>query len=119
MAGIITGLKGTKEIIGFSVLKSGEFLMEDIKMLLPSSDTTTNWKLITDYHFGGYAKTTPALIEFIQQFEQTHSIPLDQVYTGKMMWGIFDLIKKNYFKKGSTVLAIHTGGLQGRTTSLL
>jgi len=117
MAGIITGLKGRKEIIGFPVLKNGEFLIDDIKSLLPPSNINTNWRLITDYHFGGYAKTTPALMEFIRLFERDHNIPLDQVYTGKMMWGIFDLIKKNYFKKGSTILAIHTGGLQGRSWS--
>ena len=100
------------------MLKNGEFLIDDIKILLPSSSTDTNWRLIPDYHFGGYAKTTPALVEFIQRFEQAHNIPLDQVYTGKMMWGIFDLIKKDYFRRGSTILVIHTGGLQGRIASL-
>jgi 1-aminocyclopropane-1-carboxylate deaminase/D-cysteine desulfhydrase-like pyridoxal-dependent ACC family enzyme len=77
---------------------------------LPESFT-----LQTDYHFGGYAKTTPELIAFIQAFETDFGIPLEQVYTGKMIFGILELIAQGYFKKGSTIVAVHTGGLQGRS----
>ncbi|HEV8079820.1 MAG TPA: 1-aminocyclopropane-1-carboxylate deaminase, partial [Chitinophagaceae bacterium] len=69
--------------------------------------------LINDYHFGGYAKKTGELILFMNRFYEDFKIPTDFVYTAKMMFGIFDLIKKNYFPKGSKILCIHTGGSQG------
>ncbi|MGY8989937.1 MAG: 1-aminocyclopropane-1-carboxylate deaminase/D-cysteine desulfhydrase, partial [Flavobacteriales bacterium] len=69
--------------------------------------------LIRDFHFCGYAKISEELISFIMEFYDKNNIPLDAIYTGKMMFGIFDLIKKDDFPKGSKILAIHTGGLQG------
>jgi 1-aminocyclopropane-1-carboxylate deaminase len=115
MAGIIVGVGNSKKIVGFSVLKGGGFLVEDVNATLKTFCPSEffNWQIMTDYHFGGYAKTTDALIEFKKLFEIEYQIPLDQVYTTKMMAGVFDLIAKGYFEKGSTVLAIHTGGLQG------
>jgi 1-aminocyclopropane-1-carboxylate deaminase len=71
------------------------------------------YSMISDYHFGGYAKRTHGLISFMNSFYDEFSIPTDFVYTGKMMYGIFDLLKNDYFPKGSIVLCIHTGGLQG------
>ena len=61
-----------------------------------------------------YAKSTPDLLQFITQFKEHHGVPLEPIYTGKMMSGIFDLTKQGFFKTGSTLLAIHTGGLQGK-----
>lgn len=111
LAGLINGLPD-KTIVGFSALKNGEFLNNDVaSMTLQKS----NWTIQTDYHFGGYAKTNSALREFIQAFESKNNILLDQVYTGKMMAGLFDLIRQGYFKTGSTILALHTGGLQGKS----
>lgn len=72
-----------------------------------------NWSVNCEYHFGGYGKVTNELIEFINSFYLDHAIPLDPIYTGKMMFGIFDLILNNYFLPNSKILAIHTGGLQG------
>jgi 1-aminocyclopropane-1-carboxylate deaminase len=66
-----------------------------------------------EYHFGGFAKTTPELLSFKKDFEKQYGFELDYVYTSKMFYGIFDLIKKNYFKEGSTIITVHTGGLQG------
>ena len=66
-----------------------------------------------DYHFGGYAKVTAELIAFINFFKHNFKIPLDPVYTGKMLYGIWELIKKDYFREGSSIVVIHTGGLQG------
>ena len=66
-----------------------------------------------DYHFGGYAKINEELIRFINDFYKQTNIPLDPIYTGKMMFGILDLINKGYFPKGAKIIAIHTGGLQG------
>jgi 1-aminocyclopropane-1-carboxylate deaminase len=110
MAGVVEGLKGEKTVIGFPSLKSGEFLGDEIKRYTQYK----NWQLNHDYHFGGYAKATAELISFSRGFERDFGIPLDDVYTSKMIFGVFDLIKKNFFKRGSTVLIIHTGGLQGR-----
>ncbi len=68
---------------------------------------------MTDYHFGGYAKINQELIVFINRFYKQSGIPLDPIYTAKMCYGIADLIQKGYFEKGSKILLIHTGGLQG------
>jgi 1-aminocyclopropane-1-carboxylate deaminase len=118
LAGIISSLKGDQKAIGFSVLKGGEFLMDEIEKLLtsPAISCASPWRgeLNSEYHFGGYAKHTPQLLKFIDDFEKRNNIPLDQVYTGKMMFGIYDLIQKERFKRGDTVIAVHTGGLQGK-----
>jgi 1-aminocyclopropane-1-carboxylate deaminase len=108
IAGIISSLKENQKAIGFPVLKGGEFLKNEIEKLVPSK---TNFELQTEYHFGGYAKKNEELLNFISDFKLNHNIVLDFVYTGKMMFGIFDLIKKNYFEKGATIVAVHTGGL--------
>jgi 1-aminocyclopropane-1-carboxylate deaminase/D-cysteine desulfhydrase-like pyridoxal-dependent ACC family enzyme len=115
MAGILTGLEGSRYAIGFPVLRNGGFLREDIAGLIRSYNKKvyTNWHLATDYHFGGYARYNMELIHFINDFNQQFRISLDPVYTGKMMYGIFDLIHREIFKKGQKILAIHTGGLQG------
>lgn len=110
IAGMIEGFDRSKKIIGFPVLKGAAFLEAEIKRFT----TKRNWELLYDYHAGGYAKTNSALIKFMSEFEENYKIPLDPIYTGKMMWGVFDLLQKGYFSPGSTVLALHTGGLQGR-----
>jgi len=117
MAGIIAGLNGRNYTIGFSVLKGGEFLKRDIKNHIKkySDSVYLNWQVEVDYHFGGYAKYTSQLINFINDFKQDFNIQLDPVYTGKMMYGIFEMIQKGKIKKGTKILAVHTGGLQGIT----
>ena len=115
IAGIIAGLAGEKQVLGFPALKGGGFLEEEIAQLVYnySGVNYSNWQLITDYHFGGYAKVKPELIEFIREFQEQHNIPLEPVYTGKMFYGLFDLISKGYLAKGTRIVAVHTGGLQG------
>ena len=108
ISGIINSSKLHQKILGFPALK-GDFLKEEITKFA----TKSNWELIHDYHFGGYAKINPELISFINRFKANYNIPLDPIYTGKMMFGIFDLIQQGYFPSGSKILAIHTGGLQG------
>lgn len=108
ISGIINCSKSSQQVLGFPALK-GDFLREDIRKFVANS----NWELITDYHFGGYAKVTEELILFINKFYQKYKIPLDPIYTGKMMFGILDLIEKKYFPINSKILVIHTGGLQG------
>lgn len=115
LAGIIGGLKGNSYVVGFPVLKDGEFLSNDISALLKASfqQSWPNWSLLLNYHFGGYAKINQELVAFVQSFYERTRIPLDLIYTGKMMYGVYDLIKLGYFPEGSKVLVIHTGGLQG------
>ena len=108
MAGLINGSLPTQKIIGFPALK-GHFLKEDICKFA----TQSNWELCEDYHFGGYAKVNSKLINFMNEFKSTYNIPLDPVYTAKMMYGIFDGIRSGEIPKTAKVLAVHTGGLQG------
>ena len=108
IAGIINSSQPHQKVLGFSALK-GDFLKEDICKFAKQD----NWELITDYHFGGYAKINNELITFINTFKADNNIQLDPIYTGKMLYGIQDMINKNYFPKGSKILVIHTGGLQG------
>ena len=109
ISGIVNSSSESQKVLGFPALKGSEDLEKDIRMWT----TKQNWKLINDYHFGAYAKISKELIGFIMDFYDKNNIPLDAIYTGKMMFGILDLIKKDYFPKGSSILAIHTGGLQG------
>lgn len=109
ISGIINTAKSHQTVIGFPALK-GDFLQNEINKYIIN---TRNWSLNTEYHFGGYAKISKELITFINKFKAETNIPLDPVYTGKMMFGLIDLIKKNYFKKETSIVAIHTGGLQG------
>ena len=108
ISGLINASHIGQKIIGFPSLK-GDFLSEDICKFAVKS----NWELVTDYHFGGYGKVNEELIRFINDFYQQTKIPLDPVYTGKMMFGIIELIENGFFPKGAKILAIHTGGLQG------
>ncbi|QMW06454.1 1-aminocyclopropane-1-carboxylate deaminase/D-cysteine desulfhydrase [Spirosoma foliorum] len=85
---------------------------------IPDVDKQGNWRQLNDYHFGGYAKTTPELIQFIQTFERKTGVLLEQIYTGKMLYGIYDLARKGFFPDNATVVAVHTGGLQGRSVEL-
>lgn len=108
ISGLINSSNDNQKIIGFPALK-GEFLSNDIRKFVQNN----NWELNQDYHFGGYGKIKPELISFLNKFYEQTNIPLDPIYTGKMIFGIFDLIGKNYFEENSKILAIHTGGLQG------
>jgi 1-aminocyclopropane-1-carboxylate deaminase len=108
ISGLINSAKPHQKILGFPALK-GDFIREDIRKFAKKH----NWDLITDYHFGGYGKIKPELITFINDFKNKYHIPLDPIYTGKMMFGIFDLMEKQFFPEDAKILAIHTGGLQG------
>lgn len=108
ISGLINTSKAHQKVLGFSALK-GNFLIDDISTFVHRE----NWRLITDYHFGGYAKINKELIVFLNTFKINYGIPLDPVYTGKMMYGIINMIKKDEFPENSKILAVHTGGLQG------
>jgi 1-aminocyclopropane-1-carboxylate deaminase len=111
MAGLICGLPTKTQVIGISVLKGGDFLTKEIKKLLPTGQK--NWELFTNYHFGGYAKSTNELLSFIKSFQVCNNILLDSVYMAKLVWGVYNLMNRGYFRPGSRVLILHSGGLQG------
>ena len=108
LAGIVSSLLPHQKAIGFSALK-GTFQKE----IVSEYTTNKNYEILDTYNFGGYAKIDTHLVRFINEFKTAHKIQLDPVYTGKMMYGILDLIEKQYFKENSRILAIHTGGVQG------
>ena len=108
ISGLINSIEPHQTVLGFPALK-GDFLKQDILKFVQND----HWKLISKYHFGGYAKVDETLIRFINRFKSITDIPLDPIYTGKMMFGILDLVKKDFFKPGSQILTIHSGGLQG------
>jgi 1-aminocyclopropane-1-carboxylate deaminase len=112
LAGCIAALGGTKTVIGFAALKHADFLTGDVERLLPK--IYPHWRIVHDYHFGGFAKTAPELLKFIRRFELAQQIPLEPVYTGKMLYGLYDMIARGCFAPGQRIVAVHTGGLQGR-----
>ncbi len=110
MAGLISASEIKQQIIGISVLKNNFQLQKLIQHLVPFKN---NYHLVHDYCFGGYAKKTVELMNFINMWYQQTNIPTDFVYTGKLFYAINDMIKKSFFKNGSVVLIVHSGGLQG------
>ena len=108
ISGLINSSLEHQKILGFPAL-NGKFLTKEIKKMT----TKDNWELIHQYNLGGYAKITEEFIHFLNNFYDKTQIPLDPVYTGKMIFGVLDLIGKQFFPENSKILAIHTGGLQG------
>ncbi|BAY83829.1 1-aminocyclopropane-1-carboxylate deaminase [Calothrix parasitica NIES-267] len=113
-AGLIVGSSGMSLVKVFPALK-GDFFIDEINSLVWESvgKSYDNWQLITDYHFGGYTKWNQELIDFINDFYHKFSLQIDPIYTGKLFYGVLDEIKKGNFKDNSTIVVIHTGGLQG------
>jgi len=112
-AGIIMGLTQKQSSTRFHavpVFKNGGFMVDEINKLLP---TPAIYDIHTDYHFGGYGKVNDELITFVKDFIAKTGILIEPVYTGKMLYAIYDLASKNYFKPGSKILAIHSGGIWG------
>ena len=112
LAGIIDRVPDQVSVMGFAALKNAEFLQTDVESLLPRP--CSNWQINMDYHFGGFAKTSAELMTFMADFEFKTGIPLEPVYTGKMIYAIYNLITKHTFKPGQRIIAVHTGGLQGK-----
>ncbi|MCC5944040.1 MAG: pyridoxal-phosphate dependent enzyme [Bernardetiaceae bacterium] len=120
LAGLAIGLPPEKQLEGIAVLKGADFLKTDTHALINdfqkkypaySHAPLAHWNLQTDYHFGGYAKTSSSLNAFIQRFYLDNQILIEPIYTGKMMYAIADLAQKQYFKSNSRLIALHTGGL--------
>lgn len=111
LAGLVNEVTDDVKLLGFAALKNAEFLNHDVNVLLPQH--RDNWQINLDYHFGGFAKTNAELLTFIKRFETSTQIPLEPVYTGKMLYGIYDLIQNQVFQSPQRIIALHTGGLQG------
>lgn len=112
LAGIIEALPESVSVMGFAALKNAGFLTADVESLL--SRPYANWQINPDYHFGGFAQVNAGLMAFIEAFELKTHVPLEPVYTGKMLYGLYDLIAQGCFKPGQRIIAVHTGGLQGK-----
>lgn len=115
LAGIATALNTDQHATGFAVLKGADFLSRDVAKMLDEYGrySAHNWHIENSYHFGGYARTSPELFAFIKQFKSDFGFELDAIYTGKMFFGLFDLISKGAFERGTRIIAVHTGGVQG------
>ncbi|MBF2015511.1 MAG: 1-aminocyclopropane-1-carboxylate deaminase/D-cysteine desulfhydrase [Rivularia sp. T60_A2020_040] len=113
-AGLVTGLGGMSVLKVFPALK-GDFIQDEINRLIWEcvEKKYENWQLVSDYHFGGYTKWNHQLIDFINGFYEKFRIQIDPIYTGKLFYGVWNEIKKGRFEDGSTIVVIHTGGLQG------
>ena len=112
LAGLAQGLGPGQRALGFSVLKGGEFLTREVAGLQREAFGAVpgNWSIEYDFHFGGFARRSAALGEFIADFEERHALSLDWVYVAKMMYGIFALAQQGRFPAGSTIVAVITGG---------
>jgi 1-aminocyclopropane-1-carboxylate deaminase len=113
MAGLIKGSLPHQQVLGISVFKNNTGLQHDLIQLLSGDDQNKKYTILHDYHFGGYAKHSPVLIRFMNEFYQSTSVPSDFVYTAKLFYGIMDMVQTNFFAGGSKLLVIHSGGLQG------
>ena len=111
LAGLIQAAAPHQNVIGIPILKNEASIEAEIKTLL--KDSIKPFTLVHNFHQGGYAKTNPALIAFMNQLWETEKIPTDIVYTGKLLMAVDSLLKENYFKAGTKLLVIHSGGLQG------
>jgi 1-aminocyclopropane-1-carboxylate deaminase len=111
LAGLIAATEEHVALLGFAALKNAGFLNTDVSSLLAKDKS--NWQINLDYHFGGFASTTPELLNFMSDFEAKTKIQLEPIYTGKMMYALYDLISKGHFSTGQRIIAVHTGGLQG------
>jgi 1-aminocyclopropane-1-carboxylate deaminase len=113
IAGLLLNTESHQQVISIPVLKGMTDIKERILFLTENKVNLQQLKILNDHHFGGYAKSTPELFAFMNQVYQQYQLPTDFVYTGKMLFGIFYSIKKDYFPAGSKIACLHTGGLQG------
>ena len=112
MAGLIKAAKPHQTIIGINSMKN-KTLLDDVTFLLTADELQKKYVLLHDYHFGGFAKHPPSLIDFMKKVWKEHQLPTDIVYTAKLLFAAFDLIEKNFFQSNSKLMIIHSGGLQG------
>lgn len=115
LAGLTNSMTKNVTVEGFSALRAGDGLSREVaQRIRPSPPECAPWRLHNEFHGGGYAKVPKELVLFMQEFERQTQVPLDPVYTGKMMWGVEQLARAGYWRPGTRLLALHSGGLQGR-----
>ena len=119
LAGLIAGLPGHAQAVGVAALKGGQFLNDDVRGYLADAEVEDrgNWRIELDYHFGGFARVTPELLRFIDEFEARHKFALDPVYTGKTFYAVFDLVSRGVISGGQTIVVVHTGGAPAENTA--
>lgn len=114
LAGLALANKGVHQLVGIAVLKQHGYLEQQVtKLLGDKANTTSNWRVIDEYHDGGYGKYSQQNAHKIKEFSQKTGVPFEPVYSGKMLIGFLNLLEQGYFKENSTVVLLHTGGLQG------
>ncbi len=114
LAGLVAADNNQHTILGVCVLKDGAYLQESIHNLLPKQSTNyTNWHLLTQFHYGGYAKFKPENVCKIIEFNKITGINFEPIYSGKMILALLDLIEDGYFPENHRIVLVHTGGLQG------
>jgi 1-aminocyclopropane-1-carboxylate deaminase/D-cysteine desulfhydrase-like pyridoxal-dependent ACC family enzyme len=115
LAGLVAGLNNANPVLGIAVLKGAESMSADVSSALADVGAAhcTRWSIDTDQHGGGYARATPDLEHFIDYFQSCTSVPIEPVYSGKMLYAIHSRIERGDFARGTRMLVLHTGGLQG------
>lgn len=113
LAGLIAGKRDREQILAIAVLKGGGFIADEVCRLHPAAANIPGWRIALDHHDGGYAKFSPALWQWVQDFSATTDLPLEPIYSGKAMWGLFRELAAGRIASGSKIVFIHTGGMQG------
>ena len=111
--GTLAGKRAREQILAIAVLKGGGFIADEVCQLYPAAAITDGWRIALDHHDGGYARFSPALWQWVQAFSAHTGLPLEPIYSGKAMWGLFRELAAGRIPRGSEVVFIHTGGLQG------
>ncbi len=113
LAGLIAGKQDREQILAIAVLKGGGFIADEVCRLHPAAANIPGWRIALDHHDGGYAKFSPALWQWVQDFSADTGLPLEPIYSGKAMWGLFRELVAGRIAPGSKIVFIHTGGMQG------
>ena len=113
LAGLIAGKRDREQILAIAVLKGGDFITDEVCRLHPAAASIPGWRIALDHHDGGYAKFSPALWQWVQDFSADTGLPLEPIYSGKAMWGLFRELAAGHIAPGSKIVFIHTGGMQG------
>ncbi len=115
LAGLLLKAGATQTVVSIPVLKGFTDIKERLQFLT-GTNHYPNLTIFDEYHFGGYAKKTGELINFMNELYKQYELPTDVVYTSKMMYAVFGKIKNGFFAEGSNIVCIHTGGLQGNAS---
>lgn len=113
LAGLIAGKRDREQILAIAVLKGGDFITDEVCRLHPAAASIPGWRIALDHHDGGYAKFSPALWQWVEDFSADTGLPLEPIYSGKAMWGLFRELAAGRIARGSKIVFIHTGGMQG------